>query len=167
MNPATTTQIAWRNIWRNPTRTSLTLLAICLTAGVLVFFISLQFSSYDTSINATVSMFSGHLQVQREGYLDKPEMRKSIPNANELRQKVVQIPGVDHVSLRGFGFALVSSEKRSYGVQVVGVLPSEERKVSTIPGVIRVGEYFSSMDAAEAVLGTSLAKNLKVSFLWA
>ena len=38
--------------------------------SLLVFSISLQFGSYDMMINNTLQAFSGHIQVQHDGYLD-------------------------------------------------------------------------------------------------
>ena len=136
--------------------------AIAFSCTVLVFFIALQFSSYETSINASISVFSGHLQVQPDSYLDTPEMRKVLTNPEELRQEFVNLPEVKGSSIRAFGFALCSSEDRSYGVQVVGVDPEHEPDVSSISGVMQEGTYLSSRSKYETIIGKALSENLKV-----
>ncbi|MCB0325278.1 MAG: ABC transporter permease [Bdellovibrionales bacterium] len=162
MEVTTALRIGWRSIGRNRRRTVLTLLAIGFATAVLVFFVALQLSSYSASINATTALFSGHLQVQRAGYLDRPQIRQSFADPRALREAILGLPGVRAGSVRGFGFALLSSAERSIGAQLVGVEPEREAQVSSIAGVIRRGRYLSSTGAEEAVVGASLARNLKV-----
>lgn len=157
-----TLRLAWRNIWRHPRRTLLTLSAVAFAAAILVFMVALQLSSYDTMIDYTLRVYHGHLQVQSEGYLDKPQMRNTIPDARTLGSYVRKLSGLAAVSVRAMGFALVSSKERSYGVQVIGVEPQYEGKVSTIPGLVKKGRFLSSDDAQEAVIGHVLARNLKI-----
>ena len=61
-------KMAWRNIWRNPRRTLLTVCAIIFASVLLVFMLSFQFGSYETMINTSVKISTGHLQVQAEAY---------------------------------------------------------------------------------------------------
>lgn len=160
---STELSLAWRNVWRNKRRTALTALALTFSTAVLVFFMSIQLSSYDAAINATCSIYQGHLQLQAKGYHDNPQIHRYLRNITSLRGKVEAISGVQAVSSRGIGFALLSSDSRSYGVQVVGVEPDREAKVSTIPTLVRKGNYLSERDSPEVVLGKTLAENLKVS----
>ncbi len=158
-----TLRLSWRNIWRHPRRTLLTLSAIAFAAAILVFMVTLQLSSYDTMIDYTLRVYHGHLQVQPEGYLDKPQMRNTIPDARALGSHIRKLTGSAAVSVRAVGFALASSKARSYGVQVIGVETENEGKVSTIPGLIKNGRFLSSDDAQEAVIGSVLARNLKLN----
>ena len=158
-----TFRLSWRNIWRHPRRTLLTLSAIAFAAAILVFMVTLQLSSYDTMIDYTLRVFHGHLQVQPEGYLDKPQMHNTIPGARALGSHIRKLTGSAAVSVRAVGFALASSKARSYGVQVIGVETENEGKVSTIPGLIKNGRFLSSDDAQEAVIGRGLARNLKLN----
>ncbi len=158
-----TLRLAWRNIWRHPRRTLLTLSAIAFAAAILVFMVTLQLSSYDAMIDYTLRVHHGHLQVQPEGYLDKPQIRNTMPDARALASHIRQLTGLSAVSVRAMGFALASSRARSYGIQVIGVETEYEGKVSTIPGLVKKGRFLSSDDAQEAVMGHVLARNLKVN----
>ncbi len=156
-------RMAWRNLWRHSRRTWLTSTAMIFSNVLLVFMISLQFGSYDMMINNTLQAFSGHIQVQAEGYNDNPKMRSSIPAiltlTDELRRA---LPGA-HISPRAAGFALASSEQRSFGIQLIGVQPGYESGVSTIPGLVNQGRFLESPYAPEIVIGAVMARNLKVS----
>lgn len=155
-------RLAWRNIWRNRRRTWLTVSAIAFSAALLIFSITLQLGSYDMMIEHSQRLFTGQIQVQREGYLDRPQIRKTVPRAAVLADRIRARIGHTAVAVRALGFALVSSATRSYGVQVVGVQPDREGAVSTIPNVVRQGRFLSADHALEAVVGAGLARNLKV-----
>ena len=77
-------RMAWRNLWRHSRRTWLTATAMIFSNVLLVFMIALQFGSYDMMINNTLRAFSGHLQIQAEGYQENQRMRSSIPAVLEL-----------------------------------------------------------------------------------
>lgn len=157
-----TLRLAWRNLWRHKRRTWLTASAIAFSAALLVFMITLQLGSYDMIIDTTLRVYTGEMQVQRQGYLAKPQMRSSVPQARQLAQELRRVTGYDTVAARAQGFALASSGSRSYGVPVIGVEPEYEGGVSTVPRLVRQGRYLGRGMAHEAVLGSALARNLKV-----
>jgi len=66
------------------------------------------------------------------------------------------------IAARATAFALASSEQRSFGIQVIGVEPGFEPGVSTIPGLVKQGSWLKTPNAPEIVIGSTMAKNLKV-----
>ncbi len=159
-----TLRLAWRNLWRQPRRTWLTVGAMTFSNVILVFMISLQFGMYGMMIDNTLSLFSGHAQIQADGYLDDRKMRQVVERPAELAAFARSVAG-DAVAVRANAFALASSAERSFGVQVVGVEPVHEPAVSTLPGLLTAGRYLDGGPdgmAAEAVIGSVLARNLKV-----
>ncbi len=157
-----TLRLAWRNLWRHKRRTWITVSAMVFSNLLLVFMISLQFGSYRMMIDNTLKSYTGHMQVQREGYNDDPKIRNSIgsivPLADTLREQL----GTTRIGARGLAFAMTSSEQRSYGLQIVGVEPDFEPNVSTLPGLISEGRYFNKTSGEEIVIGRVLARNLRV-----
>jgi len=155
-------RLAWRNLWRNPRRTLLTMSAVVFAAVVLVFMVAMQTGGYDAMIRGAIGVFIGDLQVQAAGYHDKQRLRTAIENAWAVEQQVRQVPGVRAVASRARAFALVSSPSRTYGALVVGVDPTAEPTVSTIPKAVREGRYLSAPTGDEAVVGRALASNLSL-----
>ena len=156
-------RLAWRNLWRQPRRTWLTTGAMVFSNTLLVFMISLQFGMYGLMIDNTLQAFTGHLQIQAPGYIDDQKMRQTVagivPLAAQMRGEFQD----RNIAARATGFALVSSEDRSYGIAVVGVEPGYEPGVSTLPGLVTEGRFLNDNDAAEIVIGAALARNLRVS----
>ena len=155
-------RLAWRNLWRQPRRTWLTVGAMVFSNALLVFMISIQFSTYELMIDNTLQAFTGHIQVQAPGYKDDHKMRQVVPDVMSLASSLRRDIGLETIAARAAAFALASSEERSYGLQVYGVETKFESTVSTIPGLIRDGRYLDDPDASEIVVGKVLARNLRV-----
>jgi len=154
--------MAWRNLWRHGRRTWLTIGAMIFSNTLLVFSISLQFGSYDMMIDNTLQAFSGHIQLQHPRYLDEPKMRHALPEVTATVERLRHELGLASISARAAGFALASSNDRSYGLQIIGVEAKHEPLVSTLPGLIKEGRYLTPGAFEEIVIGAVLARNLKV-----
>ncbi|NOY69726.1 MAG: ABC transporter permease [Deltaproteobacteria bacterium] len=154
--------MAWRNIWRNTRRSVLTISAICFACMILVFMLSFQLGSYETMINASVNMSTGHLQVQSAGYHKKKSMRLVVSQPGEIGGILEKIPGIAAYTFRANAFSLVSSNKRSRGVLVTGIDPEREACVSTIKTMISHGRYLEQSDTNQVIVGNLLAKSLRV-----
>jgi ABC-type lipoprotein release transport system permease subunit len=157
-----TFRLAWRNLWRRKRRTWLTVGAMVFSNILLVFMISLQIGMYGMMINNTLRAQTGHLQVQAPGYKDDHKIRQVVPNIQRLAEDLRQGLATDEVAARASAFALVSSADRSYGLQITGVEPDFETRVSSLPGLIKEGDFLSNATAEEIVIGRVLARNLHV-----
>jgi ABC-type lipoprotein release transport system permease subunit len=130
---------------------------------LLVFMMSFQFGMYDLMIENTLKIFTGHVQVQAPGYLDDKKMRQTVPDIVPLAASLRRTLQNERIAARGQAFALASSEDRSYGIAIYGVEVEYEPKVSNIPGLISDGRYLSDDDAVEIIIGSVLARNLRVA----
>ena len=158
-----TLRLAWRNLWRHPRRTLLTTGAMVFSNVILVFVISMQVGMYQLMIDNSLSATTGHLQVQARGYQEEEKIRQTIPAVEALAAELRSTLRLETIAPRGEAFALVSSEERSYGVQIQGVVPARERLVSSLPGLVAEGRYLADPDTPGIVVGRVLARNLKVA----
>ena len=160
-------KMAWRNIWRNPRRTLLTMLAFAFACILLVFMLSFQFGSYDTMIDSSVKISTGHLQIQARDYRKNHEIRKVIPDPHPILRILDQTPNILAYTTRASAFAMASSANRTYGVMVVGIQPPSEARVSTLGQIVTQGTYLSARPDARgfygALVGRLLAHNLRLS----
>jgi len=155
-------RLAWRNLWRRKRRTWLTVGAMVFSNILLVFMISLQVGMYAMMISNTLRAQTAHLQVQAPGYKDDFKIRQVVPAIETLAAEIRQGLETDQVAARAGAFALASSADRSYGIQITGVEPEYEARVSSLPGQIQEGRFLGDMMAPEIVIGSTLARNLKV-----
>jgi putative ABC transport system permease protein len=156
-------KMAWRNVWRNPRRSVLTILAIAFATILLVFMLSFQLGAFGTMIEAAVSTHTGHVQIQAQGYQDKHDMALVVPDPGAIAGILAQTPSVSAWTFRAKAFSLATSRDRTYGTLVVGIDAVRERSVTTLARLVRQGAYLSGGGGNEALLGRILAKNLRVS----
>ncbi|MBW2410750.1 MAG: ABC transporter permease [Deltaproteobacteria bacterium] len=154
--------MAWRNIWRNTRRTILTICAITFSSLLLVFMLSFQFGSYETMINTSVKIQTGHLQIQARAYHEKKSIRMVVSEPDAVTSILDEIPHIEAYTYRGQAFSLVSSQKRSYGALVTGIDPLLEARVSRLKKLIRQGDFFTRSDQNQALIGKLLARNLRL-----
>lgn len=130
---------------------------------LLVFMMSLQFGMYSLMIDNALQVFTGHMQVQAPGYKDDQKMRQIVPDIVPLANTIREELHSEKVAARAWAFALASSEDRSFGIGIYGVEPGFEAQVSNIAGLVADGRYLGSNDAAEIVVGSVLARNLRIN----
>lgn len=159
--PGIDSKMAWRNIWRNPRRSILTMSAVAFATLLLIFMLSWQFGSYETMINTAVKIRSGHLQVQARGFNDQQSIRLVVSKPQAVADVLDRTPKVAGYTFRAKAFSLVSSNDRTCGALVVGIDPAGEARVSTLEEIVREGSYLSAKDDAQALVGRLLAKRLK------
>ncbi|MCF8025483.1 MAG: ABC transporter permease [Desulfobacteraceae bacterium] len=156
--------MAWRNVWRNPRRTWLTVSAIAFACIILIFMLSFQFGSYGTMINSAIQLNTGHLQIQAQNYFEDKSMRRVIPDPGPIMESVSEIESVQSVTARANAFSLVSSDNRTIGAMIIGIKPEREARVSTLETLVRKGRYLADadLDANPALIGKLMAQNLGV-----
>jgi len=153
--------LAWRNLWRRPQRTALSLASIAIVSGLLVFVLSFQDGVYSQMKETTLRIFDGYAQVQPVGYADDPTVDRTIESPEQIVRKAETVGGIT-ATARVNGIAVLADGPRSYAAAVVGVDPAGEAKISTVADRIVSGRYLAPADTDSAVIGDALAKNLAV-----
>ena len=121
----------------------------------------IQLGTYAINIKNAVHMYSGYIQIQREGYRKNPSLKLSyIPN-DSLLNNIKTISSINAYSMRVYGEGLISYKENSLGTAIIGVDPLKEKNVSGFLERINAGYFFKSDTAYEVVLGYKLLENLK------
>lgn len=153
--------LAWRNLWRNPRRTVITLLVVSVglwsILALAVVLEALSASSRDT----TLKLMTGEGQIHAQGYRDDPTIAHVMSPPDRGLAKMLRTPAVQAYAMRVRVSAIVQSEYETLPVTLVGATPADERKISVIPAQITSGRYLRAPDDTAIVLGRDLARRLK------
>jgi len=155
--------LAWRNLWRQPRRTLLSLASVVFTGALLVFLLSFQIGVYGQMKESALKLFDGYAQLQAPGYSDDPDLRRSLTDPAGLKSVALAVPGVDVAAMRVNAFAILSHGERSFGAAIVGVDPRSEPLVSKLASSVTLGRYLDATDSDTIVVGQALARNLEVA----
>ena len=151
-------KISWRNLWRNATRTNITITAVALCVAILIIFQALIIGLIEKAVSNTTNLLVGEVQIHAVGFLDDRSIYKSLGNIEKVRifAKENNIGIVE----RSYGFGLISSGKKSAGTQFWGINPGSELKYFDFANNIEEGEFLSETSLKKVVLGNKLARSL-------
>ena len=155
-------KIAWRNIWRNKRRTTITVAAIAFATMITVIMRGLQLGSYDYFIRTIAGDYSGYIQIQREGYKDDPSLRKTFIYSEDIKMTIKSIREVTVYAPRLYADVLISSGENSYGGIIYGIDPEIELNFSNFHKKVKQGKFLNKDSNYEVLLGDKLFENLKI-----
>lgn len=155
------TRLAWRNIWRNHRRTLVMLAAIAVGVWSMVWLTAIMRGMVDQMIKDSIENFTGHIQIHATAYRDDPSINNSMPaipdslitalNDSEIITSTsrIKVPGV------------ISSERESFGVTLVGINPETEQGLLFLHDSITEGRNLQSSDDKGVIIGRKLAERLE------
>jgi putative ABC transport system permease protein len=151
-------KLAWRNIWRNKRRTII--LVCAMASGLLGIYIGEGFINgwVDSMIDGAINKNIGHVAVFAEGYYENPMVEKHFILEEKMKRDIDAIPTLKAWTPRLKVTGLVSNSEHSAMINVVGVDPSREARVSIIASKVTEGRWLESGDTRSIVIGARLAE---------
>lgn len=140
--------MAWKNLWRNRHRTSITMAAVFFAVILATLVSSLQKGVFDNLIKNVVSFYTGYIQVHHKGYWEEQVLDNSFEQQRGLEKVLLQDPQVTGVAPRLESFALAASQEVTRGCLTVGVDPEREDVITRLRSKVIKGRYFTSTDGA-------------------
>lgn len=154
-------KFAWRNLWRNRGRTSITIAAIFFAVILSVTASSLKTGIFNNLVKNVVSFYTGYIQVHKKGYQDEQILDNSFIASSSTEQKILSQKNIEGIAPRLESFALASSGNITKGCMIVGIVPLKEDKITFLQNKLIDGKYLSENDHA-ALLGQGFSERLKL-----
>jgi len=152
--------LAWRNLWRNHRRTIVMLSAITIGVWAMIFMTALMRGMVNEMIRDGIRALPGHVQVHHPQYRDDPSVLNLIPTADSELTKVFSQAGLDGWASRVKVPGIISSERESRGVTLIGVDPALEKSLDALGSNIAAGRNLEGVDDGGVVIGRRLADKL-------
>jgi ABC-type lipoprotein release transport system permease subunit len=155
------TKIAWRNVWRNPRRSGVTvaamtfslLMMICVTSFYEGFLLKMEANIIEVEI--------GDIQIHSSEYRDKPSIYNNITGSSEIAAALEAINY--QTSERLLGHGLVASDETSSGAALFGINIEDDADVSLVFERVAKGQWLDPSDPKGVVIGRRLARTLNVT----
>ena len=154
-------KLAWRNIWRNKRRTTITIASIMLALFFAIIMRAFQIGSYVKMKENAVESYSGYFQIHKKGYWNDKNINALFGMPEDSIEKLAENPKIKVIIPRLESFSLASSGTISKGVAVLGVDPEKENKMTKIKTYLKGGSFLKSTDNA-VLVASDLAKFLNV-----
>ena len=156
------TKIAWRNVSKNKLRSFFALSTIALGLACLIFLKGFVDGADRQMVENYTNVLTGHIQIHRVGFQKNMELENSITNATVITSELQRFPEILAFGSRIKEHALISSSEGSTGILLLGINPSAEQKLSSLPQYLSQGKFLSKNIDDQIVIGKALATNLKV-----
>ncbi len=162
MNLPNRLRLAWRNVFRQKTRSAATLAAISIGVAGLILVSGFVQDIFVQLGEAIIHSQSGHIQVSKAGYREgrtrQPEAYL-IDKPDELRQQIASLPGVERVLERLNFTGALNNGRRDLGVIGEGIEPDGEAAMGTYLRFME-GRPLTDKDSDGIVVGQGVAKSL-------
>ncbi len=155
-------KVAWRNIWRNPTRSFVVMGAIIVGVWSIIFLSGMVIGMIDSYVNNAIKNEVSHLKIQHKEFPKEKESKYYLNDIARISKEVATIDGVKAASYRSLTNAMIASGRSNRGVRVTGVVPDLEKDVSGIDDNIVEGDYFAKKKRNQILISKRLATKLKV-----
>jgi ABC-type lipoprotein release transport system permease subunit len=157
--------IAWKNVWRNKTRSLIVISAVTIGVFAGVFAIAAMNSSVVQRLDAAVNEELSHIQINNKDFRNSSDIQNFIPDYQSVISTVESKSGVKSATGRILVRGIASTATESGGVEITGIDVEKEKEIFTlskklIPGT---GSYFQTETKYNtAFIGEKLAKELNI-----
>ncbi|SFX48095.1 ABC transporter permease [Marinospirillum alkaliphilum] len=154
--------LAWRNVWRNPARSAVLLLAIALGLWAGLLMVAVSQGMLVQRFERLIEQEFSHLQVHHPQFLTEREVQDHLPDVAALQHWLQQQPELREHTLRVLVDGMIQSPALTAGVEIRGVDPQRERRVSQLDTTLNQGKYLDAALRNPILMGARLAEKLRV-----
>ncbi len=153
--------LAWRNLWRNKRRSAIIIASVAVGVIALTLSDALSLGMMHQMLNNRIGAHVGHIQIHAPGFRANPSLTALLTDPDAIQTELASIPAIRQSSKRIVQFGLLSSSRSSAGVNIVGIEPERERRVSHIARSVVEGHYPDS-SKGDILISRHLARKLEV-----
>ena len=154
-------RLAWRNLWRNHRRTIIMLGAIGVGVWAMIFMTALTRGMVDQMIVDSIGVLPGHVQVHHPDYQDDPSISNRIFASDDDIRERLDTAAIKAWASRVRVPAIITSERESRGVTLLGVDPDAEREISFFDYDKVEGRFLTDTSDKGIIIGKRLAETLE------
>ena len=157
-----TTQLAWKNIWRNKTRSTVFITATVLGFAMALFTLNTMKAISQQRLDDAINLQTSDIQIHRTGFMSNKEVTHTLPDAERVITQIKSVPGVEAVAERISSNAVIASPENTIAGEIKGVVPPQEEKISVLSDFLVEGEMLNQAQKLPILISKKTADKLKV-----
>ncbi len=155
-------KLAYRNLWRNKTRSLLSALAVGIGMALLLLMASVLEGEMRGALDNTIRLQSGHLQIRPASYEEGKLSLKwedLIANPDQVVERLSALPQVTVATPRLIASTIMTIGDESKSAQILGIDPDSAANQPFRDGMLS-GEFLQADDREGILVGNLLAEKL-------
>ena len=157
-------KMSFRNLMRNKRRSVFSALAIAIGTALLLFMSATIRGEMRGSLDLTINLYTGHLQVHTKDYKDSNMSLKRVDMIESPIGIAQQIEGISQVkaaSPRLNASGVLAYKNETIGIQIIGIDPSSATNATYREGLVE-GQFLTADDRDGVLIGLPLATSLNL-----
>lgn len=156
---------AWKNVWRNKTRSLVVIVSVTIGVFAGIFGIALMVGTINQRMDAALNEEIAHIHINQKNFLDNYDIQLTLNDVEALNTQLLATQGVEAIANRVVLSAMANTASKSMGVQVIGINPEQEKAILDLDKTLikGTGSYFEKKSRSMlAYIGQDLAKELNI-----
>ena len=156
-------KIAWRNVWRNKSRSAVVMLAIAIGITGAIFFAAFMTGMVNQQIERSIKIETSHLQLCEKDFTLNEDLGKYLTNGPEIIKSITAGQNVKSVTSRIVSNGMASTANKAMGIRIVGVNPDQEKLTTDLWNQLDTGSYFETKSrTAPILISRKQAEEMKI-----
>ncbi len=152
--------LAWRNLWRNHRRTIIMISAVTIGVWAMIFMTALMRGMVNDMLRDGIQALPGHVQVHNPAFRDDPSISNLIPATGAEIESTFGDQGFEAWASRVKVPAVITSERESRGVILLGIDPAAETPITFVVNDIVDGRFLRDSADSGVIIGRKLTEKL-------
>jgi ABC-type lipoprotein release transport system permease subunit len=153
-------RLAWRNLWRNRTRTAIVLVAISFTYALMLISMGINDATHRRMEEAAVRTAGGNLLVHGEGYWLNQGSDQLIETPEAVLAALAEVAPIQAVVPRVLVMGILSSPRGTAGVRLTGIDPVAEGQLVDLRRYLVAGSFLDGEARHPLLLGSGIVDEL-------
>ncbi|HHH53140.1 MAG TPA: ABC transporter permease, partial [Bacteroidetes bacterium] len=154
-------KIAWRNIWRNKLRSSIVIISIILGIWAGLFISGFTLGMTEQRTKGIITTTLSHIQIHNPNFLSNQNINDTIINSKNIIEAIKKDNQIVVYSERQIITGMIANAKGNYGIELTGINPEQEKRVTVISEKLDTGDYFTGrIKHNPIIIGKALAKKM-------
>lgn len=154
--------MAWRNVWRNKTRSLIIMSSVAIGLFAGIFVLGLYEGMMHARVRTVIDNEVAHLQIHHPRFKDDYDPALVLSDQNRVNRAIQEIKTIKYSAPRSVTQGMLATTTTSAGVQVIGIVQEMENTVSGLNRIIIDGGELDLRKQNGILIGKKLADKMKL-----